>query len=65
VLKPLEKRVLLCHQVKNNHARRAFQDKWLQELKWLCYKEEAAFCNVCKKKYPGAADSNSRLLQGF
>jgi hypothetical protein len=32
---------------KNNHARRAFQVKWLKEFKWLCY-EEVAFCNVCK-----------------
>jgi hypothetical protein len=31
---------------KNNHARCAFQDKWLEEFKWLCYKEEVAFCNV-------------------
>jgi hypothetical protein len=45
---------------KNNHARRAFQDKWFKEFKWLYY-EEVAFRNVCKK-YPGAADSNSRLL---
>jgi hypothetical protein len=30
----------------------------------LCYKEEVAFCNVWKK-YPGTADSNFRLLQGF
>jgi hypothetical protein len=60
VLKPLEKRVLLCHQVKN-HARHAFPDKWLKEFK---EEEEVAFFYVCKR-YPGTADSNSRLLQGF